>query len=299
MQTYLDCYPCFLRQALAASRAAGADEDAQGEVVQATLAILSDLPADAQPPLIAHRVHGIVRAELGATDPYRAVKEASTRAALDLYPWLSELVASAQDPVEAAVRVAIAGNIIDVGPSDTIADLRETVLRVMAAPFAVDDLDALRTDLARAPWVLYLADNAGETVFDRVLIETLRLPVTYVVKGGPTLNDATREDAVAAGLERCAHLEDTGVDAPGTILELCSGEFRRLFDSAPLVLAKGQANYESLSDAGERVYSLLQAKCPVIAQDLGTEVGGIVVRRATAPAHVTQRTSGPRRAALA
>ncbi|MCV2393623.1 ARMT1-like domain-containing protein [Actinotalea sp. M2MS4P-6] len=287
MQTYLDCYPCFVRQALAAARFAGADAATQRSVVRATLELLEDVPADAAPPRIADDVHRCVRAEIGDGDPYADLKAQSTRAALDLYPWLTTLVAEAADPVETAVRVAIAGNIIDVGPSDTIADLRATVERVLAAPL-VGDLTELRTELARAPWVLYVADNAGETVFDRVLVETLRVPVDYAVKGGPTLNDATRADAEAAGLARVARVIDTGYDAPGVDLERSSADFRRSFASAPLVLAKGQANYESLSEAGDRVFCLLQVKCPVIGRDLGVEVGSVVVRRATDPVPATE-----------
>ncbi len=289
MHTYLDCYPCFLRQALGAARHAGADTDAQHQVLCAALDVLHAVPEDAEPPRIADLVHRAVRAELGDVDPYLGVREASTAAALELYPWLSELVAASPDPVGTAVRVAIAGNVIDAGPFDAVPtadELRDTVQRVLGAPLAVDDLDALRAELARAPWVLYLADNAGETVFDRVLIETLRLPVTYAVKSGPTLNDATRADAVAAGLATRAQILDIGVDAPGTTLDLCSGDFRRLYAAAPVVLAKGQANYESLSEAGERVFSLLQVKCPVIAEDIGAPVGSVVVRRAAAPALV-------------
>jgi uncharacterized protein with ATP-grasp and redox domains len=127
--------------------------------------------------------------------------------------------------------------------------------------------------------VLYLADNAGETVFDRLLIETLDVPVIYAVKGGPILNDATQEDALAAGIGRAAEVISSGADAPGTILSRCSGEFRQLYDRSELIIAKGQANYETLSEEGARVFFLLQVKCPVIARDVGTPVGSIVLRR--------------------
>ena len=139
----------------------------------------------------------------------------------------------------------------------------------------------MRAALQTTDRVLYLADNAGEAVFDRVLIETLALPVTYVVKGGPTLNDATREDALAAGLETCAAIIDNGSDAPGTIPHLCSEDFRRVYAAAPLIIAKGQANYETLSAAGPRVFCLLQVKCSIIGRDLDAPVGGVVVRQST------------------
>ncbi len=279
MRTYLDCYPCFLRQALSAARQAGADDAQQHAIMGQALALLQTLLPGKTPPEIGYAVHRIVREHLGHSDPYRDIKVQSTRAALALYPRLKALVAKSADPLEAAVRVSIAGNIIDFAQSTEMPDLWATVTRVLAAPFAADDLAILRAALDAADRVLYLADNAGETVFDRVLIETLTAPVTYVVKGGPTLNDATREDALAAGLETCAAIIDNGSDAPGTILSLCSEDFRQVYAAAPLIIAKGQGNYETLSEAGPRVFCLLQIKCPVIARDLGAPVGGVVVRQ--------------------
>jgi hypothetical protein len=279
VRTYLDCYPCFLRQALSAARRAGADDVAQHAVMRETLTLLEDLPVGATPPEIAHAVHRLVRARLSDGDPYREAKAESTRAALAIYPLLTELVADSPDPFDAAVRVAIAGNIIDFGVSEELADLWPVVQRVIAQPFAIDHLGALRAALAAADVVLYIADNAGETVFDRVLIEQLGRPVTYAVKGGRVLNDATRADALAAGLDGCASIVDNGSDAPGTVRRLCLPGFRDTLDSAPLVIAKGQANYETLSEAGPRVFCLLQVKCPVIGRDLGVPVGSLVVRQ--------------------
>jgi len=279
LQTYLDCYPCFLRQAISSARRVGAGDEVQYAVMQEVLALLQDFPPGATPPEIAYRVHRIVRGHIDADDPYREAKAESTRQALALYPRLKELVARGDDPLDVAVRLSIAGNIIDLGVSDHHDDLWTTVERVLAQPFALHDDASLRQRLAQADHVLFLADNAGETVFDRVLVESLSVPVVYAVKGGPTLNDATRDDAVAAGLDGCATVVTNGADVPGTVLALCSEEFRRRFHAAPLVIAKGQGNYETLSDAGPRVFCLLQVKCPVIGRDVGAPVGSIVLRQ--------------------
>lgn len=282
VRTYLDCYPCLLRQALGAARLANADDAAQADIMAETLRLLQELEPGATPPEIAAAVHRTVRERVGVHDPYRDAKAESTRMALALYPRLKELVAHSADPLNTAVRLSIAGNIIDFGVCDDIPDLWTTVERVVKAPLAVDHLETLRTALSTSDRVLFLGDNAGETVFDRVLIEELSPPVTYAVKGGPVLNDATRHDAVAAGLGACCTIVDNGSAAPGTILELCSAEFREVFDGAPLIIAKGQANYETLSDAGPRVFCLLQAKCAVIASDVGSVLGGAIVRQSLA-----------------
>ena len=278
MKTYLDCYPCFLRQALEAARMAGADERQQKAVLDHVLDVLGQIEPSSTPPEIGDQVHRIVRQEVSNNDPYRAAKEASTRQALALYPRLRSLLAGANDPLEIGVRLSIAGNIIDLAVSREY-DLWGTVERVLAQPFAINDGVALREALSGAGQVLYLADNAGETVFDRVLIEALDMPVIYAVKGGPILNDATREDALAAGVDRVAEVTSTGSDAPGTILDRCSEEFRRLYDEAELIIAKGQANYETLSEESTKVFFLLQIKCPVIARDVGVPVGSIVLKQ--------------------
>lgn len=282
MKTYLDCYPCFIEQALRAARMVSADETLQQNLLNRVLEMLIDFPAGATPPQIAHRVYALVREQTGVEDPFRKAKSKSTRAALALYPDLKHQVAESEDLLETAVRLSIAGNIIDLGVKETHDDLQETVDRALREPLAVDHLPALRERLTEVNEVLYLADNAGETVFDRLLIDVLSVPVTYVVKGGPILNDAVREDALAAGVDQSAkEIIDNGSRAPGTVLELCSEEFRMRYRQAPLIIAKGQGNYETLSDAGDKIFCLLQVKCPVIGRDLGAPLGGLVVRRST------------------
>ncbi len=278
MRTYLDCYPCFLRQALDAARYAGADEEQQRSILHHVLETLRSLDPASTPPEIGDAIHRLVRQETGHSDPYADAKEKATKQALALYPRLKALVEQASDSAETALRLAIAGNIIDLAPSNSY-DLWETVERVMDQPFAIEDIRAFQRALASTDRILYLADNAGETVFDRVLIETLATPVIYAAKGGPVLNDATTDDAIAAGLDEVAEVVTTGSDAPGTVLRLCAPDFRRLYDQAEMVVAKGQANYETLSGEGERVFFLLQAKCPVIAQDVGVAVGDIVLKQ--------------------
>jgi len=278
MKTYLDCYPCFLRQALSAARRAGASDDQQRLILLNTMEELHALPADATPPQMAYQIHQRIRQQTNTTDPYRQAKNDATQQALTLYPQLKELVSKATDPLETAARIAIAGNIIDLGVAESY-DLEATLERVLIQPFAINDLVSLRTSFAKSSSILYLADNAGETVFDRVLIEALNLPVTYVVKAKPIINDAIREDAVAAGIEQVAEIIDNGSDAVGTLLDDCSTSFRKRFEQAELIIAKGQANYESLSDSQAPLFFLLQAKCSVIARDLDVPEGAVVLKQ--------------------
>ena len=278
MRVYLDCYPCFLRQALEAARIAGAGELQQHTIIRLVLDELRRIELPGTPPEMGARIHRIVRHELGNKDPYRKAKEASTRQALAMYPRLKAMLAEASDAMDMAIRLSIAGNIIDLGPSQEY-DLWDVVQSVLIKPFAIDDRAAFRDALSKTDQVLYLADNAGESVFDRLLIETIDVPVVYAVKEGPVLNDATREDALAAGIHEVATIVSTGSDAPGTILPGCSEDFRQLYHEAGLIIAKGQANYETLSEEGPNVFLLLQTKCAVIARDVDVPINSIVLRQ--------------------
>lgn len=280
MRTYLDCYPCFLRQTLDAVRHAQIDEELQQQVLRQAMEILPTFDLQASPPEMGAYIHRLIRLELDNPDPYREAKARSTAEALALYPRLKKRIASSADRLDTAVRLAIAGNIIDLGVSQTY-DLWDVVERMLTQEFAIDARVAFRAALATAQSVLYLGDNAGETVFDRLLIETLELPVTYVVKGSPVLNDATLEDARAAGLEQVATLLTNGTDIPGTILAKTSAEFQERYAEAELIIAKGQGNYETLSEShNPKLFYLLQVKCPVIARDLGVQVGAMVFKQA-------------------
>ncbi|MBK5967302.1 MULTISPECIES: damage-control phosphatase ARMT1 family protein [Thiorhodovibrio] len=281
MQVYLDCWPCFLRQALSAARRAGASAELQRAILEETMTALRELGSDATPPEMGERIHRLVRERARAPDPYLEVKREATGQALALLPTLRQRVEESDDPLHTAVRIAIAGNIIDHGVAETF-DLEATLERVLQATPPIDDLQVLREALERVDDVLYLADNAGETVFDRVLIETLSLPVRYAVKAGPVLNDATREEAVAAGLDQVAEIIDTGCDAMGAPLGLCSPDFRDRFNRARLIIAKGQANYETLRGVDAPICFLLQAKCSVIAGDIGVPTGSVIIQASAA-----------------
>lgn len=278
MRTYFDCYPCLLRQSLEAARMAGASDDQVKTILHQTMDLLQAMPDGATPPEIGSEVHRLVRRLTGVEDPYREVKQAATDHALTLLPKLRALIDISDDPRDTSLRLSIAGNIIDFGPNPDY-DLWEVVERLLREDFAIDDTQSLWTRLSKSESILFLADNAGETVFDRLFIETLNLPITYVVRGGPTLNDATVEDAKAAGIDRVAEILDNGARVPGTVLSECSEAFRERFWEADLILAKGMGNYETLSDVEAPVFFLMQVKCPVIGEDVGAPAGRAVVKQ--------------------
>jgi len=277
MQFSLDCYPCALRHTLQVLRHSGADEQAQTEIMRQVLRALAEVDPFVTAPEFTGRMHDIIRAATGVEDIYKEAKQASTQEALALYPRLKKEIEQSSDPFETAVRLSIAGNIIDLGAADTY-DLEGSIQRVLTQPFAINHLDALRQAIGQAGWVLYLADNAGETVFDRLLIERLEKPVVYAVKDAPVLNDATREDARMAGLDEVTEIISCGARTPGTLLAQCSADFIERFRAAEVIIAKGMGNFEALSTENAPLFFLLQVKCDMVGGDIGAPAGSIVVK---------------------
>jgi uncharacterized protein with ATP-grasp and redox domains len=281
VKSELECLPCFFSQVERTLRHAGVNGDPGRRVLQKAGRIIEKASLDQAPARITTLIHRLLRDEL-RIDPYRSQKEQSTRAALAMLPALRERVRAAPDPLEAGVRAAIAGNIIDFGIYDSF-DLGRSVDESFRLPLPPVALHSFAAAVSSARRILYLCDNAGEIVFDRILLELLRDPgrdVTAVVKGAPVINDATREDAAQAGLFESAPVMDNGNDGIGTLLERCSPEFMESYGSADLIISKGQANYETLaSERDERTFFLFKVKCPVVAKALGRPEGDIVLMR--------------------
>lgn len=280
MRIYLDCIPCLVRQALDSARLITDDEVIQEEVLREVLRLASKMVLYQTPPAMAQKIHRVIRELTGVQDPYLQVKNRFNKFALKMYPDMKERIETSADPLETAVRLAIAGNIIDLGVKSRLEEsqVETTITRSLTESLDMEALEEFRNATAQAKDILYLGDNAGEIVFDRLLIEQLPCKnITFVVKAGPIINDATMQDAEMTGLTDMVSVIDNGSDAPGTILQSCSQEFRRRFNEADLVIAKGQGNYETLSDADKNIFFVLKAKCPVIAQHLGCEIGCLVL----------------------
>ncbi|OQY08177.1 MAG: hypothetical protein B6I22_01550 [Desulfobacteraceae bacterium 4572_123] len=280
MKTYYECIPCLLRQTVDAVRFASDDPKIHEAVLREVLKLAADMDLRQTPPMMARNIHRTIRRYSGNDDPYLQVKQDFNRMALNLYPDLKKRVTQSPDPVSTAVRLAIAGNMIDFGARrDMDQDFVLAGIQNALTCDLVGDIQAFKNAVNRADRILYLGDNTGEIVFDRLLIETLPSDkIIFAVRGYPVLNDATIEDTKEVGLFNIVKVIDNGSDAPGTILEDCSPEFAEHFNAADFVIAKGQGNYETLSDADKRIFFLLQAKCPVIAADIGCEVGRLIVK---------------------
>lgn len=275
MKTYLDCIPCILRQSLEAARMVSTDPIVHEKIMRNTLQWAREMDLNQSPPAMAQRFHRHLRRMTGVDDPYRQAKDELNRLALELVRPFQARVKADSDPLQMAVRLAIAGNIMDMGVIGNLteAEVRQTMEQALHAPF-FGELDKFRQAVADAKSILYLADNAGEIAFDRLLIEQLLpKPITLVVRGAPIINDVTLIDAQTVGLDQMVEVIDNGSDAPGTILGDCSPEFRQRFAAADLIIAKGQGNFETLSGEAGNIFFLFKVKCPMVARLVGQPVG--------------------------
>ena len=282
MKTYLDCIPCFVRQALDAVKLTSDDCIIHEQVLREVLKQAAEMDMNSSPPSMAKKIHRIIRQLAEINDPYKQAKRRFNEFALKLFPKFQDLVKSSDKPFETAIRLAMAGNIIDLGVkcSLTLPEAEETIHKALTDHFDMTDFDDFKDATSQAEDILYLADNAGEIVFDRFLIEQIGpAKITLVVKGSPIINDATVEDARDCGLTELVKVIDNGDNAPGTILESCSKEFVRRFEGADLIISKGQGNFETLSDVDRNIYFILRAKCPVIAEHLDCPVGAMILRK--------------------
>ena len=283
MKVKLDCIPCFQRQALEASRFVTKDIILQEKILRRVIKELENMDWTGTPPDMAHVVHQIVKEECKVNDPYKEIKTQYNDIALSIYPEMKEIVNNSADPLLTAARLAIAGNIIDFGASSQF-DLNETISKVLEKEFAINDFDKLLETLGRSNILLYLADNTGEIVFDKLLLETILNKykinkILFGVKGAPIINDAMIEDAEYVGINKLPGVEfiKIGIGLPNTGVERNSKEFHDILTNSDIVISKGQGNYEALSKYGD-IFFLLMAKCPVIADDLNVKIGDFILK---------------------
>lgn len=229
-------------------------------------------------PELQRRLSLLFRQFTGINDPYLEKKQQSNQQASVLYTVWKEKVAQSDEPFEMALRLALAANIMDYGVAIS-RDMDATIERVFKSKLAIDDSGKLKTAIKNAKSILYLGDNAGEIYFDKLFIETINHPhVTFVVRGGLALNDATLEDAAEVGMSSCAKVITNGYDSPSTLLEKADDDFKQHFEQADLIISKGMGNLEGLMRYKDsRIFFLLMAKCEVVADYLNVEKGSFVV----------------------
>lgn len=280
MKTYFDCIPCFTRQALDAARFASEDTGIHESVLRKVTKAVSEMDMHRTPPEMGALIYRLVREETGNPDPYKEIKHQFNQIAQDLWPDVMKIYEASASPFETAVRLAIAGNIIDFGVGYSVDhDLLLSTLNETLQQSLYGNSDRFEKAVMEADTILYIGDNAGEVVFDKILLGHIigmkggADKITFAVRGKPIINDITMADADETGMTDLVRVIDNGRDYPGTVLSKCSDTFLEAYREADLVISKGQGNYETLSGEDKQIYFLLKVKCRVVAADLGCDIG--------------------------
>jgi damage-control phosphatase, subfamily I len=229
-------------------------------------------------PEFARELHALLRSYTLNADPYKKEKKENNNQVISMLPELRLVIQQSENSFNTALRLAIAGNIMDFAAGDTF-DLQSTIKSALLGEFAIDNSEQLKEKIKKAESILYLGDNAGEIVFDKLFIQTINHPnITYVVRGAPVLNDATMDDADYTRMKDVANVISNGYDAPSTILHKSDKQFQEFFRKADLIISKGQGNLEGLFELkDDRIFFLLIVKCNVIGEFLNVKKGSLVV----------------------
>ena len=277
MEILLDCVPCMLNQALKGARLATSDVASQEAIVQEAIRVLGDYKAYETSPELARAIHQIIKCKTGLTDPYEQVKANDLEAAKGVYGSLKDFLKEVDTPIYWALKIAATGNNIDAAIYEHV-DINACIKTELRKEFSINDVEIFQKQLVKAKKILIIGDNTGETIFDKVLMESMpHIDFIYAVRDEAIINDVTMKDALMSGLDQVATLISSGCNAPGLILKECTPEFLEVYHEADIVISKGQGNYEALSEE-KNLFFLLKAKCPMIARRLNVHLHDYVLK---------------------
>jgi uncharacterized protein with ATP-grasp and redox domains len=274
------CFFCFTKAYERLLKKEDLTPEQKSEFVQKMVQRYQEVQHDFSAPSYSRDLRNIFQTYSSSQDLYKEEKKVSNDLALRLYPDLKQLVLDSEKPLETALRFALAGNVIDFGVHAEY-DLEHTIKSVLNTPLAIDNMAELFKRISRADTILYLGDNSGEIVLDKLFIETINHPnVYFAVRGAPVLNDVTVFDAKYVGIDSVAHVISNGGDVPSTVLDLAPPDFVELFERADLIISKGQGNLEGLIDTAiDKIFFLSMIKCDVVADAVGVPKGSFVVMK--------------------
>ena len=283
MQVFPECVPCLTSRVLYEAKLSSTDVTTQLKAEEAAVKTMCRMGFEGPIALLSTEVHRAVYRILGDDDPYRHVKRLANETAVKLLPTVQSLIQTSSDPFRSAVIAAIIGNTFDFGVLGfevATDDFEKEVATIYRHGLDIDDTDAIKPLLND---VVYVADNVGEIVYDGLLIEQMRklgARVTLVVRGGSILTDATMEDVWEFGLDKVADgVMTTGSNAIGIKLDEIPAELRDILPRASLIIAKGMANYEMLSEYSFKpVAYLMRVKCAPVAESVGARVGDFIAK---------------------
>ncbi len=283
MKVKYECASCMLRQSREAIEHAVYDEDKRMDLTLTILSYVNDhFKKNVRSNKLGTDIHHEIMKLTQNHDPYKTLREEGNRIAEKLVPSIEEMIE--KDPtLENYVKAAVVGNIIDFGALDQSTDMESLIKKQIKENPKINDIDKLDKALQDATNILYLADNGGEIVFDKLLLKKIKedydVNITLALKESPILNDAIVPDAEKLELDKYAKLISTGAASVGVVEEYISDELKELLKISDLIISKGMGNYEGLTEMKleKPVFFLLNTKCQVISSEIGVDLGSNVI----------------------
>ncbi|OOM70596.1 ARMT1-like domain-containing protein [Clostridium sp. BL-8] len=276
MKIHDKCLPCVVNQAIKVANITGVNN--KEELLRKVFTYLSKMDFEATTPEIIGEVFGMIKEQMNNPDPYKETRNYYNSLFLKLLPEFEKKIDQVANSFQLAVKYAIVGNIIDFNPihNTLLEDIFDYFEKMERLELAIDDSRTLMEDVLNSKILLYLGDNCGEICMDKIFLKKIKklnpnVKILFGVRGKPVVNDSIAEDAYAVGIDEYAEIIDNGDGSLGTVLNRTSREFKEIYKNADVVIAKGQANYECLSEEKKNIYFLLMTKCDVIANDIGVE----------------------------
>ncbi len=281
-----ECLSCIFHQALRVTQVLGLDSKESKALLDMAAGHLPTFSLTKTPPENATPLYEDMASFLGRKDIYHDIKVASIEKARTLIPQCELYLEKSDDKFLTATKIAVVGNVIDLA-SEVMYDVEEEVTKVMHHQFAIDDTKALYRQLTTTKKLVYLADNAGENVFDAIYIRVIKqlfpgIDIYYFVRGNPIINDLTKSDLDEDdSLWQLTTVVDSGVPTPGLVYDLMKPDAQKIFDDADCIISKGMGNYECLSENSTHpLFFLLKIKCNVVSHSLNRKLGAIICKKA-------------------
>jgi uncharacterized protein with ATP-grasp and redox domains len=268
-----DCIPCILRMTITSLRKLPLDEEALKTLYTDILEnpALHGLNWDTLSVEVIEDIWGKIVKKVNTPDPFASEKADQNHKVMDLYPYLEKIVNTAADPLYMAVKLSILGNSMDLMVADKSVAVENSISEKVKLPLSNENYSQFKQQLKDSKRLLIFGDNAGEIVFDKLLIETIKKlhhpEITYVVRSMPTLNDATLKEARSVGLDNVVAVIENGIDGPvpGTLLNRCSSKVNDLVRQSDLIISKGGGNFDTLDEESKHldknISFMLLSKC--------------------------------------
>ena len=278
-----ECAVCILNQIIRVTDYMKLDKERSNLIFKKSLKRTHEIDySEMTPPFFSGKIYDIVTDLTGTDDPYKKLRKEQNDLILDNIKMFRNRISGSDDPLFTSLFYSLIGNIIDYGGVE-IFDTDQIFCDLDKNRITVNEYNKLKEKLDEAETMLIISDNAGEAVFDMLFMEQIKrkfpeLKIIYGVRSGPAINDVIKEDAYYIGIGKYAEIVETGSTYAGTVIEHSDPGFIKIFNSADIVISKGQGNFETLEMEEEKdIFFIFKVKCRIVAEHSGLPLNSLVL----------------------